>query len=141
MNPLRAAQVLAWCGCMAAVLGAAQSAPPGGSAQPSAQLRGEIARRFPGTKPEDIRPTPLPGVFEVSRGTDIVYVSADARFAIAGDLYDLSQDFENLSEKRRRDVRARLINAVPDSQAVVFAPKQAKYTVTVFTDIDCSYCR
>ncbi len=33
----------------------------------------------------------------------------------------------------------RLLAAVPDSQALVFAPKAPKYTVTVFTDVDCGF--
>ena len=35
-----------------------------------------------------------------------------------------------------------MIDAVPESEMLVFAPKEAaKYTITVFTDIDCGYCR
>ena len=34
-----------------------------------------------------------------------------------------------------------MLNSVPESQMVVFSPKDPKYTVTVFTDIDCGYCR
>jgi thiol:disulfide interchange protein DsbC len=103
--------------------------------------RADISRKFPGTTADDVRQSPVSGVFEVMRGTDVVYVSADAKYAIAGDLYELNDQNSNLSERRRREVRARLINAVPDSQTLVFAPKTPKYTVTVFTDVDCGYCR
>jgi thiol:disulfide interchange protein DsbC len=34
-----------------------------------------------------------------------------------------------------------LINAVPESQMLIFGPKNPQYTITVFTDIDCPYCR
>jgi thiol:disulfide interchange protein DsbC len=30
---------------------------------------------------------------------------------------------------------------VPESQMLVFSPKDPKYTITVFTDVDCAYCR
>jgi thiol:disulfide interchange protein DsbC len=104
-------------------------------------VRLEISRKFPGTKVEDVRVSPVTGVWEVMRGTDVVYVSSDGKYAIAGDLYELNNQNSNLSERRRRDVRAQLLAAVPDSETVVFAPKATKYAVTVFTDVDCGYCR
>ena len=108
-------------------------------ARPDVRL--DISRKFPGTKVDDVRVSPVPGVFEVMRGTDVVYVSGDAKYAIAGDLYDLNNQSNNLTERRRREIRMQMLAAVPDSQAVVFAPKDPKYTVTVFTDVDCGFCR
>jgi thiol:disulfide interchange protein DsbC len=34
-----------------------------------------------------------------------------------------------------------MISAVPESQMVIFSPKNPLYTITVFTDVDCAYCR
>jgi thiol:disulfide interchange protein DsbC len=103
-------------------------------------VRADLAKKIPGAKPEDLRPSPIPGVYELTRGADVAYVSADGKFAIAGDLYELGSN-KNLSETRRRDVRMQLLAAVPESQMLVFSPKDPKYTITVFTDVDCSYCR
>lgn len=115
--------------------------PAAGSAAPAkGDPRPELARKIPGTKPDDFRQSPIPGLWELARGADIVYITADGRFALAGDLYEIATD-TNVSERRRRDVRLELINSVPESQMVVFSPKDPKYTVTVFTDVDCAYCR
>ncbi|MFX8813094.1 disulfide isomerase DsbC N-terminal domain-containing protein, partial [Acinetobacter baumannii] len=84
--------------------------------------------------------SPIPGVYELSRGADIAYASSDAKYAISGDLIDLERN-DNLTEVRRRDVRAKLIGAIPESEMVVFGPRDPKYTITVFTDVDCAYCR
>ncbi len=102
--------------------------------------RPELAKKIPGTKPEDFRQSPIPGLWELARGSDVVYVTADGKYALAGDLYEIDTD-TNVSERRRRDVRLGLLASVPESQMVVFSPKDPKYTVTVFTDIDCAYCR
>lgn len=102
--------------------------------------RSAIAAKIPGAKAEDLRPSPIPGVYELMRGTDAAYVSADGKYAIAGDLYDLGSN-ANLTETRRRDARLKLLARVPESQMLVFSPKSPKYTVTVFTDVDCGYCR
>jgi thiol:disulfide interchange protein DsbC len=120
----------------------AQSPAPtqtaGGPAK--ADPRAAIVRKFGDIKVEDVRMSPVNGVYEVTRGSEISYVSADARYAILGDLIDVDAD-ANLSENRRRAIRSRIIETVPESEMLVFAPKETKYTVTIFTDIDCGYCR
>jgi thiol:disulfide interchange protein DsbC len=102
--------------------------------------RVEVAAKIPGAKPDELKATPIPGIYELTRGGDIAYVSSDGKYAITGDLYDMASE-ENLTEKTRRAERTKLISAVPESQMVVFTPKDPKYTVTVFTDVDCTYCR
>ncbi len=61
-------------------------------------------------------------------------------YALTGDLYDLGSN-KNLTEARRRELRREMLAAVPDSQTLVFSPKDPKYTISVFTDVDCGYCR
>jgi thiol:disulfide interchange protein DsbC len=98
------------------------------------------AASIPGVKKEDIRPTPVAGVFEVRRGADIVYMSGDGQYVFTGDLYNVPSH-NNLTEAHRRVLRQKLIEAIPESQMVIFSPPAPKYTVTVFTDVDCAYCR
>jgi thiol:disulfide interchange protein DsbC len=132
--------LLATLGVAASVMAAAQ-APAGKKAVTAAtDPRVELASKLPGTKPDDLRESPIPGVYELTKGTDIAYVSNDGKYAISGDLFDVASN-DNLTEKTRRAERMKLISALPESQMVVFAPKDPKYTVTVFTDIDCGYCR
>jgi len=102
--------------------------------------RAELATKVPGAKAEDLHPTPIPGVYEMMRGTEAAYLSADGKYAIVGDLYDLKSN-DNLTESRRRETRLKLLAAVPESQMVIFGPKDARHTVTVFTDVDCQFCR
>lgn len=73
------------------------------------------------------------GLFEVYKEDDVVYVTADGRYALSGFLYDIDQ--------RINVTRSSLMAAVRDEDAIVFGPKAAPYTVTVFTDLDCQYCR
>ena len=47
----------------------------------------------------------------------------------------------NLTEERRTKARLAMINSVPESQMLIFSPKNPQYTITVFTDVDCQYCR
>ena len=113
---------------------------PAATAAPKEDPRATIARKFGDLKVEDVRVSPVNGIYEITHGAEISYVSADGKYAIMGDLYDVDAD-ANLSENRRRVVRARMIESVPEAEMLVFSPKDPKYTVTIFTDIDCGYCR
>jgi len=115
-------------------------APAATAVQPGADPRAQIASQIPGVRPDDLRPSPIPGIYELIRGMDIAYVTADGKFALTGDLYDLAKD-ENITEHRRRELRVKAIAALPESEMVVFSPPDPKYTVTVFTDVDCPFCR
>ncbi|HZO23676.1 MAG TPA: DsbC family protein [Steroidobacteraceae bacterium] len=111
-------------------------------AQPAAQEdpRAQIASKIPGTHPDDVHPSAVTGIYEVSRGMEFAYVTADGKYAFSGDLIDLNAN-DNLTEERRRTARQKLIEAIPESDMIVFGPRDPKYTVTVFTDVDCAYCR
>ena len=110
------------------------------SANAKADPRAVIVKKVGGIKLEDVRMSPVTGVYEVTRDSEISYLSADGRYAILGDMIDLESD-DNISETRRRGIRARIIGTVPETEMLVFSPKDPKYTITVFTDIDCGYCR
>jgi thiol:disulfide interchange protein DsbC len=99
-----------------------------------------IVNKIDGLKLEDVRMTPVNGVYEITRGAEISYVSVDGRYVILGDMIDVDND-ANLSENRRRAIRTRIIDGIPENEMLVFSPKDPKYTITVFTDIDCGYCR
>lgn len=105
-----------------------------------ADPRAEIASRIPGVRAENLHPTPITGIYELSRGTDFAYVTSDGKYAIGGDLIDLAKN-DNLTESHRRELRTRMIGAIPESDMLVFAPRDPRYTITVFTDVDCGYCR
>src|SRR5215470_2034796 len=128
---------LALIGAAACSAGAAQQ--PAAQPQP-ADVRAEVASRIPGTHADQLRVSPIQGIYELTRGAEIAYVTADGQYAITGDLYDLHAN-NDLTETRRREVRAKLIAALPENDMLIFGPKDPKYTVTVFTDVDCGYCR
>jgi len=122
------------------VLGALLVQTSAPAEQASVDPRVEVASRIPGAKVDQLKPTPIPGMYEYTRGTEIAYVTADGKYAISGDLFDLAKN-DNLTEQHRRELRSKLIAAVPEDQMLIFGPKDPKYTITVFTDVDCAYCR
>lgn len=91
-------------------------------------------------KVDSVRTTPVPGLYEVAIGARLVYMTGDGRYLIQGSISD-AQNREDLTEPRRNAIRLDVINKVGEDQMVVFGPKDAPYTVTVFTDVDCGFCR
>jgi len=128
-----------------ALLATLLAAPLGLAATPAATVtaadpRVAIAAKMAGVKPEDLHATPVPGVYELLRGADAAYVSSDGKYAIIGDMYETGTN-NDLTENRRRDLRLKMLAAIPEAQMVVFGPDNPKHTITVFTDMDCAYCR
>jgi len=83
----------------------------------------------------------VPGLYEVDAGATIWYITADGRFLIDGDVFDVDKRV-NLSDAKREKARVKAINAIGEDQMIVFSPQgKADYTVSVFTDVDCGYCR
>ncbi len=99
-----------------------------------------LKRLPPGSKLEDLHPSPIPGLYEFKQGADISYLTADGKYFIDGNIYDMDSRV-NLTEQQRDEARARLINAIPPSDMLIFSPPHPRYTITVFTDVDCPYCR
>ena len=107
----------------------------------TAQLEQMLARIIPGKSADSITATPVPGLYEVVYGPQVFYVSADGRYLVTGDLVDLKNQ-HNLTEERRAGARLKAIDAVGEDAMIIYSPKgEVKHTVTVFTDIDCGYCR
>jgi thiol:disulfide interchange protein DsbC len=118
-----------------ALAGVAMGATP---AKPDA--RAEIARRLD-IKPEDVRPSPIDGLYVVQSGAEVGYVSEDGRFYVDGDVFDMTSK-HNLTEDLRKQGRLVLLASIKDADAIVFSPAgPVRHTLTVFTDVDCQYCR
>lgn len=123
-----------------AVALAASAAPPPAQAPAKGDVRAEIARRLE-VKLEDIQPSPVAGLYEIRSGAEVGYVSMDGRYYVDGDIFDM-QSKDNLTENRRQKGRIALLARIPDADAIVFEPKGAvRHKLTVFTDVDCNYCR
>ncbi len=99
-----------------------------------------IHKLVPAAQVESIDKSELPGMYVVVTSGQVVYVSADGKYLMQGSLYDLAQN-KDLTAARMNTVRKAAIDKLSPSEQIEFAPKDPKYHVTIFTDIDCGYCR
>ncbi len=91
-------------------------------------------------QPDSIALSPVAGLYEVVYGAQVLYVSKDGNYLLEGNLLDIKQR-RNLTEAKRAEARMRMINQISETTMVIFSPRQIKHTLTVFTDVDCPYCR
>jgi len=103
-------------------------------------VRAKMSAKFEAIEPENVSASPVDGWYTIQQGSIVAYVSADGRYLLQGDLIDLDLQV-NVTEQSRNSARQTLIAALADDHAIVFSPADVKYSVTVFTDIDCTYCR
>lgn len=99
-----------------------------------------LAKVFPNTQAESIKPSEVPGLYEVVVGPTLLYMSADGRYLMQGKLIDIEAR-EDVTEPKLAAARVQALNKVGEDKMIIFGVKPAKYTVSVFTDIDCGYCR
>lgn len=103
-------------------------------------IRQSLKHVSKGMEPDSIEKAPAEGLYEVTFGPQIYYVTRDGRYLIQGDMLDI-RTLENVTDARRNGLRKQEISKVGENNMVVFPAKNAKHSVTVFTDIDCGYCR
>jgi len=101
----------------------------------------EIAAKVPGIEAENIVPSSIPGLYQVTIAPQVLYISRDAKLLFYGDVVD-RETGKNLTTPIRDQARLEIVNGMDESSMIVFAPKkETKHTITVFTDIDCGYCK
>lgn len=104
-------------------------------------VRASVMKLVPNATIDSIEPAPMAGFQQVLMGGHMVYVSNDGRYLMQGGLYDATTKVD-LSEQRLGKARTAKLASIPASQHLVFAPaSKPKYKITVFTDLDCGYCR
>jgi thiol:disulfide interchange protein DsbC len=111
------------------------------AAGPEDTVRSAIGRVLPNVKVDSVQPSPIKGLYEAMVGTQIMYVTADGRYFVDGRIVDLSNR-EDVTEPRLSGARKKLLDQVGEANMVIFdPPSKPLHTVTVFTDVECGYCR
>jgi thiol:disulfide interchange protein DsbC len=109
-------------------------------ADEAANIRAALSKVLPEYKPTSVQPTPMAGLYQVEIGPQVMFVTGDGRYLIDGAVVDLKTR-EDITESARGSARLRAIDKIGEENMVVFDAPSSQHTITVFTDIDCGYCR
>ncbi|MGE0797215.1 MAG: DsbC family protein [Lautropia sp.] len=130
-------------GTVVALLALLPAAPATAQVDPSIAIRSSVEAWLQGRyKIEEISPTPMPNIYEVRIGTDLMYVDARGQFAfVEGQLIDLRAN-RNLTQARIEDLqRIDFKRDLPLADAIKQVNGSGKRVVAVFEDPNCTYCR
>jgi len=104
------------------------------------RVRAELVKMVPPAADAEIIKTAAKGVYRLDLQGSFYYAYVDGDHILFGDLIN-TKDKVNLGDVAKGDRMARMIDEVPMEKMIVYGPKDAKRHITVFTDIDCGYCR
>jgi thiol:disulfide interchange protein DsbC len=106
----------------------------------AAKVREAVQGHDSGAQVGEVEPSPVKGMYLATIDGVSGYVSADGRYFVVGDMLDLASR-KNVTEERKKAKRRELLKEIGPGEAIVFGPEKPKYSITVFTDVDCPYCR
>lgn len=104
------------------------------------KVRDAIKSMVPTATIDSIADSAMPGFYEVVMGGNVLYVSEDGKYLMQGRVYDVGTK-RDLTEAKEAVLRKVKVDQLGADKRIVFAAKNQKHKVTVFTDIDCGYCR
>jgi thiol:disulfide interchange protein DsbC len=122
------------------------ASPVAGATAPAAdsaadkRVRDALKQLDPNFAPDYIGAAPFPGFREVVVSGQVLYVTDDGRYLMQSQPYDIEKRAMATSTGLLAHRRT-LLASLPHADRIVFAPPNAKYTISVFTDIECGYCR
>jgi thiol:disulfide interchange protein DsbC len=106
-----------------------------------AQLRKALAERIPQLpKIDEVSKTPIPGLYEVRIGNDILYTDEKGDHIIEGAIID-TRTRANLTSARIDKLTAVDFAALPLKDAVVIKQGSGARRLAVFVDPNCGYCK
>lgn len=135
---------------------APESAEPAKASQNShksvvkmAALKEQLEEKLRGLEIKDIEESPVEGFYQVFYAGEVLYVKEDGQFLFTGDLLELAENAPiNHSEMavaalsaKQAPMRKEVLASMNENDMVVFKAEKEKHVITVFTDVDCTYCR
>jgi thiol:disulfide interchange protein DsbC len=110
------------------------------AADKMAGLKTQIETMLPGIKVESLSLMKETGLYEAVLNGEVVYFTQDLKYIIQGEVTSMATR-ENLTETKKTGIRQSALAKLDESELIVYEPKKTAHTITVFTDIDCGYCR
>lgn len=117
------------------------SAPVSTAAPGEAAIRETLAARIPDfPKIDEVTATPVPGVYELRFGTELLYADERGRYLFEGNLVDTATR-ASLTQERIARLTAIDFSTLPLKDAIVWKVGNGSRKVAVFADPHCGYCK
>lgn len=103
-------------------------------------LRADLKKEMPDMQLQSLTELGDSGLFEAVINDRIYYFTTDGKYLIQGNVLSL-ESRENLTQRRELDIKTDILSRQNPEDLIIFAPEKTDYMLTVFTDVDCAYCR
>jgi len=108
-----------------------------------------LEKKLSGIEISSVEPSPKDGFYQAFYGGQILYISTDGQYLFSGTLLGLAGDEPvNLTEEaisgkasEMSPQRQAVIASIKEEDMVIFKAEKEEFAITVFTDVDCAYCR
>ena len=104
------------------------------------KIRAELVKMIPTASQAEIVASPVAGIYRMQVQGNYAFAYVNGDYILLGDLYN-TKDQVNLADQASSERMASMLKDVPTSEMIIFGPENPKRYITVFTDIDCGYCR
>ena len=106
-----------------------------------AAIRKNLPERLPTFPPiDEVNKTPIPGIYEVRIGSELLYTDENGNHLIQGTLID-TRTRTNLTEARLNKLNAVDFAQLPLKDAIVWKNGTGARKMAVFADPNCGYCK
>lgn len=106
-----------------------------------AVIRKNIAERLPDfPKIDEVTKTPIPGVYELRMGTELLYTDEKGEYLIEGHIID-TKSRVNLTDARLDKLTAIDFASLPMKDAIVWKQGTGARKLAIFADPNCGYCK
>ncbi len=99
-----------------------------------------LSKVIPNVTRDNVSKMPIKGLYQVVVGARVVYASEDGRYIIQGEIIDLLKR-QNMTEIAVKIARKAELEKIDEQSMIIFPAKNEKHKITIFSDIDCGYCR
>ncbi len=113
------------------------------------EAKKHVSTKLRGIEIEHVSESSIPGYYEIFFANEMVYATDDGKYVFSGNVLDIeggspinvTADSKKLRSEHKSPFRADALSNIDESKMVIYRAVEEKYAITVFTDVDCSYCR
>lgn len=104
------------------------------------EVKEALQKRLPSTKIMEVNETPMPGIYEVVLGKNVVFTNAEGRYFLFGHMFDI-QEQRDMTAEKKESLRKVSWSSIDLAKALTFIKGKGTREFAVFSDPDCPYCR
>ncbi len=105
----------------------------------------KITQKLAGVIPDNMKiqsiaESEMQGVYLVDLGSQTIFAYENGEHLLVGEAFDTIRQVSLLSEYKAEKM-SKSLSVLEESKMIIMGPKDGERYITVFTDIDCGYCR